>query len=162
MDTCFVDFQGFRGVNNEFILKEMAVLFNGYHQHFILTPPFHSNFLPSHLKRQAHWLREYHHGFTWDGGDTDFCKVKSYLRKKIKNVVYVKGREKKHWLQKLINNENVEVINLEDLNYKCPNLKELKRIYPDITLKCWYHGKICALQNVYLLSRYIKEAKNCN
>lgn len=154
-----VDFQGFRGINNEFILKEIAVLFNGHHQHFILTPPFNSNLLPLSLKRQAHWLHQNHHGFSWDGGDIDIRRVKAFLREKIENVVYVKGTEKKYWLQNLINNKNVEVINLEDLNYKCPNLKELKRIYPDITLKCWYHGKICALQNVYLLRRYISEVK---
>lgn len=148
-----VDVQGFKGHNNKFIAKEIAVLHNDHHHHFIIKPPFNSNQLSPSLRREAQWLFQNHHGLKWDGGFTEFGEVRKYLRENIQNtVVYVKGIEKTQWLKELLQDENVEVTNIEEA--ACPSLKELKRVYPN-EIKCSYHNKCCALQNVYLLSSFL-------
>lgn len=157
MNTYIVDFQGFGVFNNGFILKEIAVFHNDHHHHFIVNSPFNLNLLSTPLRRQASWLYQNYHGLTWNSGFTNFSRVKIFLREQIQSgVVYVKGTEKSQWLRELLNSENIEVINLEDI-YSCPSLKELRRIFPN-QIKCLSHGKCCALQNVYLLSKFIRQA----
>ena len=158
MNSFIVDVQGFGEFNNGFIVKELAVLHNDHHHHFIVNPPSYFNLLSTSLKRQANWLYQNYHGITWNGGVTNFSQVKIFLRKQIQaGVVYVKGTEKSQWLRELLKSENIDVINLEDIS-NCPNLKELRKMYPS-EIKCLNHGKCCALQNVYLLSKFIREAK---
>lgn len=160
MNIFIVDFQGFGVFNKDFILKELAILNNGYHHHFIVTPPCNLSVLPLSLKKQAYWLYNNYHSLSWNGGSINFTEVKTSLRNNIRNgTVYVKGVEKAQWLREILNNENVEVKNVEDF-FSCPNLKELKRIYPD-QIKCQSHAKCCALQNVYLLSKFLMNEKHC-
>lgn len=160
MNTYIVDFQGIGGLNKEFILKELAILYEGdhHHHHFIVTPPCNLSLLSTSLRRQAHWLYNNYHGLCWNGGYISFAKVKIFLRRKIQNgTVYVKGIDKAKWLRNLLANENVEVKNVEDF-FSCPNLKKLRSIYPN-QIKCESHVKCCALQNVFLLSMFLNE---CN
>lgn len=162
MDKSYiVDFQGFKGLHNEFILKEIAIFHDGHNHHFIVLPPYDFSLLHTSLKKQARWLFLHHHGLTWNGGFIDFHQVKTFLREKIKvGSVYVKGAEKTLWIKELLNNVNVEVINLEDAYKTCPNFKALKRIHSDGgIMKCVYHEKCCALQNVYLLKKFICASK---
>lgn len=158
MNSFVVDFQGFGVFNKDFILKEKALLLNGHHFHFIVTPPCNLSQLPTALKRQAHWLYNNYHGLSYNGGWTNFTSIKLFLQNKIHNgTIYVKGIEKAQWLRELLNNENVEVKNVEDF-FNCPNLRELKRSYPN-QIKCQNHSNCCALQNVYLLSKFLSERK---
>lgn len=148
-----IDVQGFKRLNNKFIAKEIAILRNGHHHHFIVKPPFNFDQLSPSLRREAQWLYQNHHGLIWDGGLTEFQKVRKYLREKIRNtIVYVKGVEKTQWLKELLQDENVEVMNIEETG--CPNLKELKRLNPN-EIKCLFHNKCCALQNVYLINKFL-------
>lgn len=157
MNFFVVDFQGFGVFNKDFILKELALLYDGHHYHFIVTPPCNLNQLPITLKRQAHWLYKNYHGLSWNGGQIHFKKVKQFLRNKIQSgTIYVKGTEKANWLRGILNNENVEVKNIEDCFLNCPNLSELKRNYPN-QIKCQNHSNCCALQNVYLLNNFISK-----
>lgn len=151
-----LDIQGFRGPKNQFIVKELALLQQGHHYHFILLPPFNFKELPADLKRQSQWLYQNYHGLLWDGGFTEFRKVKHYLRSVIQHTtVYVKGTEKSQWLRALLQNENdVEVINVEDIG--CPSFKELKQLHPN-SVKCLSHSKCCALQNVYMLNSFLSK-----
>lgn len=152
-----IDVQGFQGQNNSFIAKEIAVLHNGHHHHFIVKPPFNSNQLSSSQWIQAQWLYHNHHGLNWNGGFVEFREVRKYLREQIQNTtVYVKGIEKTQWIKELLEVQNVEVLNIEEVG--CPSLRELKRLYPN-EIKCLYHSKCCALQNVYLLKKFLSRSK---
>lgn len=158
MNIFIVDFQGFGVFNNHFILKELALRHDGHHYHFIITPPCNLSQLPTSLQRQVCWLYNNYHRLSWNGGWINFTKVKIFLRNKIQNgTVYVKGKEKAQWLMELLSNENVQIQNVEDI-FNCPNLRELKRNYPN-QIKCQNHSNCCALQNVYLLSKFLTESK---
>lgn len=147
-----IDIQGFRGPKDQLIVKEIAILRDGNHHHFIITPPFDFKHLPTSLKRQAKWLYQNHHGLCWNGGFTKYQKVQEFLRDKLINcTVYVKGNEKSQWIKELLN-DNVEVINIENAN--CPSLKELKIMFPN-EKRCLSHNKCCALQNVFLIENYL-------
>lgn len=158
MNTYIADFQGYGGFNSGFIVKEVAVYHAGHHHHFIVSPPFDLSLLSKSLRKQTRWLFKNHHGLTWKDGFTSFPQIKKFLRNKIQNgVVYVKGTGKAQWLRELLLNENIEVINLEDI-FNCPNLRELRNTYP-YEMKCQNHEKFCALQNVYLLHKFINFPK---
>lgn len=154
-----IDMQGFRGCNNTFIIKELAVVNvnENFHRHFILKPPFSFSTLSRELQCQAHWVYENHHGLKWEGGLTTFWEVKEYLLLNMKNTtIYVKGTEKKKWLDDLLGNIAL-VFNVED--HSCPNLKSLKQNYPDM-LRCNAHSGCCALQNAFLLKKFITQNNN--
>lgn len=157
----FVDMQGFRGGNNQFIAKEIAVLYseNKFH-HFILTPPVSFNQLPPPQQVQARWLQHNHHGLYWDGGDVSYEEVKFFLNTLRNYSIYVKGEEKRKWLENMLES-NVIVRNLEELN--CPNLETLSKLYKN-TLRCYYHAYhkgSCALQNTLLLNKKYSNYKSC-
>lgn len=158
MNIFIVDFQGFGNLNTNFILKEIAIFHNGQHHHFIITPPFHKNQMSFSLQRQAHWLIKNFHGLTWDCGFTNFSEVRKFLFNKLRcGKAYVKGIQKAHWLRRILDNPNVEVINIEDI-YSCPRLDQLRQCYP-IQIKCENHELNCALQNVYLLKKALYSLK---
>lgn len=144
-----VDLQGFKGENNEFIVKEVAALIHKYFNvHFIIKPPYRINYLPSELQRQARWLTKNYHGIAWEDGWSTFEDAIKIVSNALQNkTVYVKGEEKKQWLEKFLQKKPFAIYNLDDLGY--PTLQRLKNCYA--TPRCLSHSGHCALQNVYLL-----------
>ena len=124
--TVVVDMQGFKGLNNKFIAKEIAVLYNeSESQHFIIKPPFKFAELPPSLQTQARWLYNNYHGLSWEGGNVSFTIVKQFLTHNLRNkLVYVKGPEKRKWLTDTIG-DSTKVADLDEVG--CPNLHILKK-----------------------------------
>ena len=156
-----IDIQGFKGHNNKFLVKELAILHNENEvQHFILKAPFDFNKLPLELQEQARWLHQNHHGLSWEGGSVTFHSVKQFLLHNLRNkIVYVKGCEKRNWLLDILGNrgKTTAVYDMDDLG--CPNLRILKKQdqQHQQQRRCLNHKGYCALQNVYLLNNYLNK-----
>ncbi|KYN36167.1 hypothetical protein ALC56_09480 [Trachymyrmex septentrionalis] len=122
----FVDLQGFI-VNKKFIVKEVAVLKQGtVLTHYIFTSPVPWKFLTRSDRSCASWLSVYH-GLRWEDGMI-YNEAKRLITTAVFEddaIVYVKGREKRTWLQESLT--NLDVTN---------------------TMRCGQHVKNCALQNV--------------
>lgn len=155
--SILVDIQGFRGINNKFVLKEIAVLDNGNRlQHFTIKSPYKINKLSPNLQYEAKWLKRYHHGLEWNMGATCIEAMKQQLKPILQNsrVVYVKGHEKGAWLKQLFEMSLI----VEDLStLGCPNLQTLKSLqYKNNKIfRCLIHSGSCSLENIILLKKFL-------
>lgn len=146
----FVDFQGFKDSNNDFIVKEFAIaLTNGKRlQHWMVRSPYPFCTLSCKAKRQYTWVSNNHHGIKWQDGDTTLKSVQRQLEPLVEDsVMYVKGLEKAKVVRKLFT--NCLVVELDE----SPALKDLTT--PDVF--CIFHCqsvKVCALNNVLKLVDY--------
>lgn len=149
--TIFIDLQGFKGNSNDFIAKEIAIVFNNKeYMNFIIKPPFQYKYLLPERQKQVNWLTKNYHHLAWDEGSVTFKSVLKFLRDNTTDAqVYVKGVEKKMWSENMLNKN---VINIEDLYYK-PSIKNLEKEFPVHTY-CHAHSHgICALKNALLLQK---------
>lgn len=170
--TFFVDLQGFLDFEKNFILKELCILEcrdnrfcanNEQIHHYIFKPPYAWAQLTKRVREQALWLKCFHHGFSWNSGDSEYSEIDSIFNKILmreetfKPIVVVKGAEKVKWFKRLTNDifECVDMnnlgcnINLSDLEFK----KKLS------TKHCNRHDSSlhCAQQNVDILHNWLHE-----
>lgn len=155
-----VDLQGFKRPSNVFVLKELAIVKEGVILpiSYIFKPPktCHWDDLPSKYKRQNTWLTQFHHGIDWKSGSEDYENILSILTTHLKKAddIYVKGDDKKKWLEELLHPfaDQYNITNIEDL--ECPCLYELKREY-----QCAHHTSkasySCAVDNVKMLADWM-------
>lgn len=150
-----VDIQGFRGIRNKFVVKELAVSYNiREFQNFLIKPPYAFEDLPHKQQNQAKWLFNNHHGLTWNEGSINFESVRLFLQANLKDTtIYVKGSEKKSWLYDVLG-ENYTIYDLDD--FGASNLQKLREKYPYV-FKCPTHSGFCALQNVLVLRNFVDE-----
>ncbi|XP_068993469.1 uncharacterized protein [Neodiprion pinetum] len=103
-----VDVQGFRRPGPGFTPKELAVVSLNEDTNpsiFLFEPPYDWNYLLAPFKSENLWLSRNYHRLSWEGGDLPFEKLDltiecMSLRKA--STIYVKGLEKKSWLQKIL------------------------------------------------------------
>lgn len=153
-----IDVQGFNSSKTQFILKELAIQINNDEPIcFLVKPPFPIGNLKPTYRRQVEWLMTKYHGLNWNDGSTTYKSVINFLKENLKNNVkiYVKGAEKKTWLQ-----EELYVKCVRDLgDYDCLNLKKLAEKYPNES-SCSKHFNHCALKNVRLLKKFLENEIN--
>lgn len=103
MNGCaVVDFEAFKDVNNDFIIKELAVVdvVHGLSRVVLFKPPYAKTKLDRKCTRVADWLEENRHGMAWTGGYVDYA----FLVPTITDVcapystVFTKGVEKVRFL----------------------------------------------------------------
>lgn len=160
-----VDIQGFRGVFNEFIVKELACIHvntcvNGYQglECILFTPPYAWDALPKKSKNINSWLTDHFHGISWEAGDTPYEEVKNVIKRITNNAntIYVKGLQKQMFVNEILDGSK-PVINLE--YFDCPKLTTL-----DLSF-CHHHNdkhifqNTCARENVENLKYWF--LKNC-
>lgn len=152
-EIVLIDIQGFKFNSNNFIAKEIAILFNNNnnsskeHINFIIKPPFDFKRLSRKKQNEANWLIKNYHHLKWGDGSITFKSVVKFLRSNLKySTIIVKGMEKKKWFEKILQRK---VFNIEDIG--CINFKQMYLKYPE-QFYCGYHNHgVCALRNVYLL-----------
>lgn len=164
--STFIDIQGFRGENNEFIAKEVAVLYDDCddYQLFLIKPPYKKETLSFKVQRNINWLTKYYHGLSWTSGTISLKSLKKIL---ISNLhgrdILVKGEEKKKYLEKLLYKKNqrlyTHISNLEEEeDFLFPSLKTLKKNKNLNQHNCQHHNvnsrKNCALENVFILKNF--------
>lgn len=150
-----LDFQGFKSVANDFIVKELAIVSTDgqFYELQLFQPPCDFNELPQHLQKQVVWLEKRYHGLYWASGYKNYNSLKDVFKcVTIDGTIYVKGQEKQKFIINLLSDFNINVINLEDLG--CPNLNILKQQTNITAMKpcCFNHNtKYCAYVNVHVL-----------
>lgn len=146
----FVDFQGFKNPNNEFVVKEFAIATSDGTtiQHWTVKSPCPYSVLDVKTKKQCTWTTNHYHGLRWQDGDITIQALHRQLYSILNSsVVYVKGLEKANYIKEFF--KSCLVLDLEDY----PSLKVLttSNVY------CFFHGKskrMCALNNVLKLVQY--------
>lgn len=158
-----LDFQGFKNQNNDFIIKELAIISTDEHIYELqlFEPPCEFNTLPEDIQTQVMWLEKCHHGLFWGSGSKEYNKLKDVFKGiDIKGKVYVKGTEKQKFIAELLSDFEVQVINLEDLG--CPKISVLRQQNQLSALKpCVFnHSSVnCAYINVHVLLYWYKLEK---
>ena len=152
--STFVDLQGFF-VRGKFIVKEFAALGDGFElSHYIFR-----NLMPWHRlnnadKRQASWLLTHYHGLQWNDGIISYDMAKKLItttltKNETSPVVYVKGHDKRKWLQNLLLDDAREDIYVENIEAHYEDIGSLNEMDVTHTLRCTQHVTNCALQNVF-------------
>lgn len=157
-DMRIVDLQGFKDANNNFIVKEFAIWFNGNTQTFIIKPPFPYNNLSAEEKKRVRWL-ENNRGLFWSEGFIDYREFKRTVIPYLSNKkIFTKGIEKVKWIQDLC--KNSDIIDVGENG--CPNFFILHSIYEDVnnSLNCVHHRKNCALKNVMCIKKWCDDHVN--
>lgn len=175
--SLIIDLQGFKDYKNDFIVKEFAMAAENYTQMFLIKPPYAYTYLSFDEKRQVRWI-ERNRGILWKEGFIDIIEFKRLIQPFLdgKSVV-VKGKEKINWVHDLC--KTCEVVDIADKG--CPNLnslfktyekKELSNISEDVwydycgrketytrssSINCMFHNNVCALKNVILLKKWLKD-----
>ena len=146
---CFIDNDG-----NE-LVKELAVMdvtaFAS--RHWIFTHPVETIVSNHKHVRTNRWLTDHYHGLTWTDGDTSYEHLVPILEKYTFpfNFVFVKGLQKKRFLQKRIVHFNI--INLED--FGCPKLDQLQSIHGTACLTHRLCPEICTNSRVHALREWV-------
>jgi hypothetical protein len=154
-----IDFQAFKDNNNEFVIKECAVVAvdNSFVEHWVVAPPYEFHVLKKDKRREAVWIKQNHHGLSWSDGGISYKSFQDELRLVCCDVsrVFVKGKEKTEFIKGLL--KNAVIINLED--YNTPRLKRLMLNSYLPVLRCFRHCKhknyICALSNADKLKMWV-------
>lgn len=150
-----VDVQGFKNEKNDFIPKEIAILWNKQVFVMHIKSPFPFYCLTKKERIQVTWI-EKNRGIHWNEGYIPYANYQNVIGSFFKNkCIFVKGCEKVIWLREMFNCNCV--YNLEEKN--CPSLVKLYDNYVDSVdnISCLFHDNICALKNVFLLNKWCKE-----
>lgn len=156
----YLDVQGFIGIHNEFIPKELVLMWNEHkYHHFLIKQPYTYKELSNKLQKQAAWTTTNLHNLCWEDGEVSFYNVKQLIAEYVDfKSVCVRGSVKENWVYKTFPNV-YKVINVEK---SIPSFKKLNQKYFDIKT-CYLHTNcVCALQNTLLLYNYNKNHYNNN
>lgn len=160
-----LDFQGYKNKNNDFIVKELALISTDeqFYELHLFKPPCDFNRLPPDVQKQVVWLEKQCHGLYWGSGFTAYSGLKDIFRKfSLYGKVYVKGSEKEKFIKNLLCDvsTNVEVLDLEKVG--CPNLAVLRKEMMMNNLKpCIFNHSLnnCAYVNVHAILQWWKLEK---
>lgn len=154
----FIDLQGFDFERN-FVVKEVAVLRKGtVLSHYIFTSPEPWSALNKTERRLVSWLKVKHHGLRWDDGFVPYWNAESLITTAVVDVeeddetpslVYVKGLQKKKWLEDMLDPNMKEDIIIKTLETDYMDIESLTKLDATNTMRCCKHNKHCALQNVF-------------
>lgn len=166
--TLIVDLQGFQYKENEFTVKELAVVCCNTNQqaHYFFKPPNPFSSLTQGEKNQYRWLQNnYHGGVKWSDGYIQLSDFPIILQRLCQNIVHnygcnvapqdviilCKGRLKKNILQTHLRWN--KIIDLDDCFPNIPSLKSLR--VPSCMEHIQPSRSHCALANVHYLNKYI-------
>lgn len=163
-----LDVQGFRGFNNKFIVKELAVCTDMKNfRHFLIKPPYDFGLLSEKEQRMANWLKRNHHGIEWSSGDYTLKTVKKYLDFHLKDFnIYMKDEQKRQWVSHFWKHNNLYALSELECNISLENLKKMYPIDNDVT--CKHHQKfcdisiknktaVCALMNALCIKQFMEK-----
>lgn len=169
----FVDLQGFV-VSEKFVVKEVAVLRHGWMlTHHVFTAPMTWDLLTKAEKSKICWLTANHHGLMWKDGDVKYNRAREIIQRAVcdastldgdtpKRLIYVKGLEKKHWLEMIIGNAIHDIeASIETIDVDYEDIDRLEILAIVRPFRCRRHTKHCAMENVCKLHDWWMERNNC-
>lgn len=148
-----LDFEGFQLKPGCFVIKELAIrgVGNNFQGHWLFSPPSSWESLSDKQRLIFSWVTRNMHNLSWNSGEIPYSHLQTILLSIAKNYteIFVKGLEKKKFLQKLISNT---IHNLED--WQCPKFDNLAQ--PNVI--CFihpFHFNHCALVKAAAFEKYI-------
>ena len=102
-----LDIQGFQKCQNDYIVKELAILEvqdSSMPMVFTFKPPTFWSQLSVDEKCTARWLEMSFHGIRWNSGTIPYDQLSDILHKYLKNAkkIFIKGIQKKKFLTKIL------------------------------------------------------------
>lgn len=156
----FVDMQGFRGLDNELVIKEMAILLDGKLHHLLFKEPFAKSLLQTKSKRTNHWLENNFHHLKWEDGFLPYEKMAEILcgilpnsKEKFFNI-YVNGEEKQNWLVQSFDLQNYVHQIKDHFWYDFKKYKNRESLETPI---CTLNHPNCSVKNVYTMYECTKK-----
>lgn len=154
MKVVVVDIQGFN--LPEFYPKEISFVIGHQNSHYLLKPPVPYDTLSCDVKKQVQHLERSYHGLKYSSGyisDNDLNELlRNHLLKNPVDIVYVKGHQKKEFLEKRLRSLQGEtstpsVVNLEH----CSTHEAVPNFYKNLPY-CLNHFNdakkyMCSLRN---------------
>jgi hypothetical protein len=143
-----VEFHGFRDGNNDFIVKELALVSSSEQTYTLVffKSPFERSCLDSRCLKGVTWLEKNFHYISWDYGDVQYSEeVMTTLCNKFATI-YTKGFEKANFLRRF--HPNVKMIGDE-----APKSKDNEEV------SCPLHtnGGRCALQSALFYMEWLRK-----
>jgi hypothetical protein len=162
-----VDAQGFKQPDNDYVLKELAILaLDGNEPPVVMLfeKPYSWNMLTDDYKKDNKWLQYRYHGLKWNKGKVPYNQIGYLLRDTLKDAtkVYTIGSIQKKWLERF--RFKFPIVDME--KKMCfPPMNKIK-----VTTVCEHHNGAnvvrCAAHNVRLLKEFFRrtqfESVNCN
>jgi len=101
--TFVFDFQAFKTLENEYVLKEVALagVDSNAVLHYLVKAPFSYEALDSVTKERVDYVKRNIHGLCWNSGFIELRHVRKALATALKDavVVYIKGSERAQFLR---------------------------------------------------------------
>ena len=172
VDAVILDVQCFKDNTNDLLLKEVSVVevnSGTILLHHIAKPPFDRDSLTEEKLRESYWLTKHCHGLEWDRGDIPYYVLMDKLRTCLtrRTLVYVKGSEKKEFVQRnfIIDPVTTTVVDMSDLG--CGSLTSTSNLLSTNVVRCGQHKrrgthKRCALANCTVLRGWLFLTANNN
>lgn len=156
-----LDIQCFQDNNNEYLVKEASVVeisTGTLLLHHIARAPFDRDLLLETKLRETYWLTKHCHGLDWNRGDISYHALMDKLRccLKQRSVVYVKGLQKKEFVQRhlVTTTDSTLVIDMTDIG--CNSLQG--NLLSSTSIRCGRHKSDqhrCALANCINLRSWL-------
>lgn len=109
MEGCAVcEFHGFRDNNNDFIVKELALVSSSERTLIFFESPFDKSYLDSRTSRSVRWLEKNFHFISWEYGDVKYSEEVMIALCERYDTIFTKGFEKHRFLQRF--HSNVKMI----------------------------------------------------
>lgn len=158
-----IDFQGYKDVGHQFIVKEITFsdLTDEKVSHLTFRPPSHSG---GHFVSTPpnFWTQRHHHGISWNDGEFDYSELETRVTRvsKAATFLFSKGHEKCVFLESVLHRP---VYDLAD--FGCPPLKELGGFSGVDSVECCslhsasFHTKnrlVCSYQQAIRLIQWMK------
>lgn len=144
-----VEIQCFRGKNNEFVVKELAISSPSQQcmHHYFFLPPYDIEELSDKNYETAQYLTNSLHGLTWESGEVSYDSLPIILKALCEkfSIIFTKGQEKSLFLSKLLNRsvKNLDTVLLKKID-----------LLPQPDFICRHDGT-CARKNVLKICNWI-------
>lgn len=106
--SAVVEFHGFKDNQNQFIIKEFAIVSKYLNAHFIFDAPYSELCLNSKMQRTARWLTRHFHFIKWSARGITYDEELIRALCRPFATLYTKGSEKVKFFKKM--HHNVEEI----------------------------------------------------
>jgi hypothetical protein len=111
-----VDVQGFQFQRGPFIAKEVVVLDEegATKAHHLFLPPLPYDHLSKEFQDHVQWCTFHLHDRCWGEGYTPYISMSAAVKESLEDArrIFVKGANKKKWLEEILDDFSVEIIDL--------------------------------------------------
>lgn len=145
-----VEFHGFKDNRNRFIVKELAIVTEGYCCQLMFKSPYPKHKLNSKMIGTANWLERFCHKISWSTGGVTFSKRIIIDLLKPFRTVYTKGLEKKKFLESF--HSNVREIDFEPIevdNTHCILRQHQDNTHCALRSAVYYHAGLIKLTDSF-------------